>query len=226
MNHPAQMKVEKTYRIDDAGNADVERSWILTNTNTQDIDLTNLEFYVTESVNTLGNVRAFDLSGNLDFSQEATGSDIEISVKPRISKLSSCQEYKMTLQYSFPNFVHKLREIWFFADLIEGLAEPPTSGIPKKMDVTLRVFLPDLDKKFWQSRFHSSSPQALDLSKKDKNAFRKDEALEWNCSVSSNQNYQIRLIYGVKTNTPITNFMTAVGTAFIVGLIGYGFKLL
>ena len=112
-----RISIEKVYKIDDVGNVDVERSWILFNPDKEDIDLTDHEFYVIESVNTLTSLKAFDSNGNLDFLHEDKGDDIEIIVKPRITKLGSYQKYKITLQYHFPNVVHKLSDIWFFTQI-------------------------------------------------------------------------------------------------------------
>jgi hypothetical protein len=212
-----RISIEKIYRIDDAGNADIERSWIIVNPNNKDIDLTNHVFYVDESVNTLGNLKAFDSDGTLEYLQEEKGSDIEIVVTPRISKLASHQNYKMTLQYHFPNFVHKLGDIWFFTDLY-GVYEPPSAYIPKKTDIMIQVYLPKLGKRLWEKPYHESSPPAIDLSKRDTKSYE-NSVLEWKCSLSSQQNYQIRLIYGIRTNTRLANFITAVPSLIVGGLI-------
>ena len=37
--------------------------------------------------------------------------------------------------------------------------------------------------------------------------------LEWKCSLSQQQNYPIKLVYGIKTNAKLTNFITGVGTS-------------
>jgi hypothetical protein len=215
----AQMRVslEKIYRLDRAGNANVERSWILENPSSEEIEMTDYVFYVNESINTLGNVKAFDSNGKLEYYEEFRGSDIEINVKPRIKKLGSYQKYNITLQYHFPSFVHKLGEMWFFSDLICGIDDPPSDSISSKMDVTIRVELPNLEKKFWQKCFHESFPNCNEATDK--------HALEWKCSLSPQQNYPIKLVYGIQTNAKLTSFITGIGTITIGAIIKTAFDI-
>lgn len=225
--HPTKINVEKTYGIDDAGNANIERSWILVNTRDQEFDISNLAPYVIEFVNTLADVKALDSSGELEFRQEQYGSGIKIKVKPRISKLGPLQQYKMSLRYSFPNYVHKLGSIWFFADTIEGMSESPSaSTISDRMEITLQVALPKLRKSFWESFYHESSPLGKELSEVKNPQYADTTIIEWKCSLSPQQNLTLRLIYGVRTNARLANFLTAVATAIVVGLVSYGMDLL
>jgi hypothetical protein len=220
-----RISVDKIYKIDKAGNANVERSWIMYNPNNEDIDLTDYEFYVIESVNTLGSVKAFDSKGDIVFSQEDMGDDIEIVVKPRIMKLGSLQEYKITLQYHFPSIVHKLGDIWFFSDTIYGIEPQPNTHISKRMDAKIQVFLPNLKKTFLQTSYHESNPIAIDHSEKENPIFKDNTALEWNCSLSPRQRYQFKLFYGIKTRAKLTAFITAVGTVIVAELVRLAFRL-
>lgn len=221
---PMHISIDKTYKIDNAGNIDVERIWILSNPNNEDVDLTDHEFYVIESVNTLGIIKAFDSNGNLGFSQEDKSDDIEISVKPRITKLGSYQEYRITLQYHFPSFIHKLGDLWFFTDTIYGIDRPP-NGISKRIDVKIQVFLPNLEKAFWQTRYHESFPKAIDHSKENNPIYKNKIPLEWNCSLSSGQRFQFRLFYGIKANAKLVTVIAAIGTVIISELIRLVFRI-
>jgi len=220
--------VEKIYKIDNAGNVDVERSWILINQTRQDVDISELSLYVRETVNILAKARAKDSSGNLELREERQGSMIKLSVSPRSRVLGSLQRYKMTLLYQFPSNVHKLGDVWLFSDIIAGADTSSFANlISDKMDLRLRVVLPKLKKWFWQTIFHQSEPLCRELTKEEKSPQHTDNTvLEWTSSIPSDYNYRVELIYGVKTNTLLTSFLVAVGTVIITGLINYGFQLL
>ncbi len=165
---PIKIEVEKIYRIDTAGNADVERKWILTNQTLEDIDISGLSLYVIEYVNNLSDVRALDSSGELEFKEERKGSGIKMKVKPRIKSMNSRLKYEMSLLYHFPSYVHKLGNTWFFADMVSGIDESVfTNVVSDKMNLKLQVILPQLKKRFWQRLFQESSPKGKKLEKEE-----------------------------------------------------------
>jgi hypothetical protein len=221
-----RLSVEKIYKIDKAGNANIERSWTLSNPNNEDIDLNEYGLLLIESIKTLTNLKVFDSNGNLEVFQEDKGDDIEILVKPRIKKLGSYQDYKITLQYIFPNFVHKFGDIWFFADTMIGIEEDPESPFPRRMDVKLQVFLPNLEKTFLQNSYHETYPNAIKNSGENNQIYKDNTVLEWQCSLSSRQRFQFQLFYGIRTNTKLVTFITTVATTIIVALIRLGFDIL
>lgn len=220
--------MEKIYKIDNAGNVDIERSWILTNQTRQDVDISELVLYVRELGNMLANAKAKDPSGSLDLRPEKQGSEIKLRVFPRINTLSSRQKYKMTVLYQFPSNVHKLGDVWLFSDTISGMDTSSFANlISDKMDLRLRVVLPKLKKRFWQSILHESAPLCRELTKEEKSSQYMDNmVLEWTSSLFSDYIYRAELIYGVKTKTWFTNILSVVGGAIITGIIGYGFNLL
>jgi len=220
--------VEKVYRIDNAGNIDVERDWILTNQTHKDVDISELSLYIIEHINTLANVKASDSSGDLEFYQEQSGSGIKIGVLPRIKKLSSLQKYRTSLLYRLPNHVRKLGKVWFFSDLISGIEKLSFEDlISDKMDIKLQVILPNLRKRFWQSLFHESAPLGKELAKAEIDPqYMDNTVLEWTSSLFPERNFVVRLIYGTKTNTQLTSILTVVATAIAAGLIKYLFDLL
>lgn len=220
--------VEKIYKIDNSGNVDVERSWILTNRTRQDVDISKLSFYVGETVEDLVTPEAKDSSGSLDVRQEKRGSTIELEISPRINTLSSHQKYKMTLLYQFPNNVHKLGDVWFFSDLISGMNTSAFSKlISEKMDLELRVILPKLKKRFWQNVFYESNPKCKELAKGEKGSQHfGNTILEWTSSLFSDGIRRVELVYGVKTNIILTTFLTFLATVFIAELIKYAFDIL
>lgn len=223
---PIQIEVEKKYWIDTAGNADVERKWILRNQSLEDIDISGLSLYVIEYVNDLSDVKASDSSGGLEFKEERMGSAIKMKVKPRIEKMNSRLKYEMSLSYHFPSYAHKLGDAWFFSDMISGLDESAfTSIISSKMNLKLQVTLPRLKKRFWQKLFNESSPKGKKEESKPEESGKK-MTLTWRNSLSPERNYIIRLIYGVRTHSPIVSMTTAIGTAIIVGLISLAFDFL
>ncbi|MDH5451046.1 MAG: hypothetical protein OEX77_09175 [Candidatus Bathyarchaeota archaeon] len=228
MQQPIKVDIEKIYKIDKAGNLDVERSWTLNNQTHQDVDISELSFYVVEFVNTLANLKAFDSSGDLEFRQERRGSGTKMKAIPRIDKLSPLQKYKMTLLYQLPSYVYKLGDAWLFSDLISGMGRSGFEElISENMGIKLRVILPKLKKRFWQSIFHESSPLGRELTKEEKNPSVIDNVvLEWTSSLSSEYNYVVRLIYGIRTNTQLISILTVAITAIVTGLINYGFSLL
>jgi len=224
-----EVKIEKIYKIDKVGNIDVERSWILLNRAERDIDISELRFYLYEVAGAVTNVRAEDSSGVLtSFTRSKIGSKIKISLDPRLTTLSSQQTYKMTLFYQFPSEVHKLGDVWLFYDLIEGMNTSEfRSLVSDRTDVTLQVILPKLEKRFWQTIFHESTPKGRELSTDEKTRKTEEHSvLDWITSLSSDDNYTVELIYGIKTNTLLAQFLTAAATAIAVGLIGYIFKLI
>jgi len=228
MHARIKIDVEKIYRIDDAGNIDVERSWTLTNQTHKDVELSELAFYVGETADALANAKARDSSGSLDVIQEKQRSEIKLTVFPRANSLGSLQKYKMTLLYQLPSNVHKLGDVWLFSDIISGMN---TSGfgslLSDKMDLRLCVVLPKLKKSFWQSILYESSPLCRELTREERTSeFAGKRVLEWTSSLFSDRHYRVELIYGVKTNTKLTSFLTAVATVIVVGLIKYGFDLL
>lgn len=225
---PIKIGVEKIYKIDNAGNVDVERSWILTNQTHEDVDLSELAFYVGETVNNLAKAKAKDSSGSLELSQEKQGSMIKLKVFPRINTLHSLQKYKITLLYQFPSNVHKLGNVWLFSKTISGMNTSSFANlISNKIDVKIRVVLPKLKKRFWQSFHYESAPLCRELKKKEKSSQHTDNTvLEWTSSLFSNDNYEVELIYEVKTNTQLTNFLIVIGTTIIVGLINFFFHIL
>jgi len=77
---PIKIAVAKIYKIDEAGNVDVERSWILSNQTQQDVDMSKVDLYVGETVDALANARAKDSSGSLDIRQERKGSTVKLAV--------------------------------------------------------------------------------------------------------------------------------------------------
>jgi len=215
--------VEKVYKIDNVGNVDIERSWILTNQTRQDVDISELVLYVRELGNMLANAKAEDSSGSLDLRPEKQGSEMKLRVFPRINTLSSRQKYKMTVLYQFPSNVHKLGDVWLFSDTISGMNTSSFSNIiSNKMDLKLQVVLPKLKKRFWQSIFHESAPLCRELAEEEKSSqYINNTVFEWTSSLFSDYIYRAELIYGVKTNTQLTNFLYALGTAIIAGSIGY-----
>lgn len=225
---PIKIDMEKIYKIDNAGNVNVERSWILTNQTNQDVDISELSLYVSEVVSSLTNAKAKDSSGSLDLHQGKKGSMIKLGVSPRTNTLSSRQKYKLTLLYQFPSGVHKLGDMWLFSDIISGMDTSSFANlISNKMDLKLRVVLPKLKKRFWQSVSHESAPLCRELTKEEKSSHYVDNrVLEWTSSLFSDNNCRVELIYGVETKTWLTNILSVVGTAIITGLIGYGFYLL
>jgi len=226
---PLKVDFEKIYRIDRVGNVDVERSWTLLNRAGNDIDISQLRFYVTEVAGVVTNVRAEDSSGPItSFTQSRIGSKTKISIDPRPTTLSSQQSYKMTLFYRLTSLVHKLGDIWPFTDSIEGMNTSQFSSLlSDKSDVRLQVVLPILEKRFWQTLFYESEPKGSELSTEEKT--RKDEehkVLEWRTSLFSDDWYTVELVYGIKTNTRLAQFLTVVGTAIVVGVINLLFKLI
>ena len=220
--------MEKIYKIDNAGNVDVERSWILTNQTRQDVDISELSFYVGETVNILAKARAKDSSGSLELRDERRGSMIKLSVLPRSRVLSSRQVYKMTLLYQFPSDVHPLGDVWVFSETHSGMNTSSFANlISDKMDLRLQVVLPKLKKWFWQSIFHESYPLCKELTKEEKSSQYKDNTvLEWTNSLFSDSICRVQLIYEVKAKTWLTHILSVVGGATIAGLIKYGFDLL
>jgi len=222
------MDIEKIYKIDEAGNIDIERSLTLTNQVNYDVDISELALYVNETVNSLVNARAMDSSGDLDIHQKRQGSKIKMTVYPRIDTLSKLQKYKITWLYQFPNEVHKLGNVWLFYDIISGM---DTTGfdtlISDKKDIKLQVVLPKLKKGFWESTFHESAPFCKELAKNDKSpAYTERIVLEWTNSLFSDSNCRVELIYGVRPNTRLVQFLTAVSTAIVTGIVSYLFSRL
>lgn len=225
---PIKIDWEKIYKIDEAGNADVERNWILINQTNQDVDISEVAVYVGEAVDALANAQAKDSSGSLDIRQERMDSIVKLGVSPRINALSSFQKYEITLQYQLPNCAHKLGEMWLFYDLISGMnAKGFSKLISDKTDLKLRVILPKLKRRFWESAFHESNPFFRELKKEEKSSQYVDNiVLELTSSLFSDSIRRIELIYGVKTNTKLTSFLIFLGTVFIAELIKYLFNLL
>lgn len=220
--------MEKIYKIDDAGNVDVERSWTLTNQTRRDVDISKFSLYVGEIVEVLAKPEAKDSSGSLDLHQEKRGSMIELEVSPRMATLSPLQKYKIALLYQFPNNAHELGNVWLFSDLISGMN---TSGFSKlisdKMDLKLRVILPKLKKRFWQSIFHESNPKCRELTKQEKGSqYAGNHVLERTSSLFSGDICRIELIYGLKTDTKLTSSLIFLATVFISESIRYVFNLL
>jgi len=226
---PLRVDFEKIYKIDEVGNVEVERSWTLLNRATTDIDISDLRFYVNEVVGVVTNVKAEDSSGTMSsFEVSKIGSKTKISLDPRPTTLSPQQSYKMTLLYQLQSLVHKLGDAWLFTDLIEGMNTSQFSSlISNRTDVTLQVVLPRFKKRFWQTIFHESEPHGLELlaNKKTRNIER-HTVLQWRTSLLSDSNYTLELIYGIKTNTRLVQFLTAVGTAVIIGIVNLVFKLI
>lgn len=223
-----RVNVEKIYTIDDAGNVNIERSWILTNEIDQNVSIHDLCFYIAEVVNSLGEVNASDSTGNLEFRQKRHGSGIKLEVKPRIDNLGPLQKYQIVLHYSLPSFVHKLGEAWFFADLICGMPRPSFENpISNNMDIKLQLVLPKLKKNFWQAIYHESYPSTIVLPKEQKKPFNSGNiVLEYKSSLFPEDNFEVKLVYGIRTRTRLTSFLSVVGTAIITGLISYGFSRL
>jgi hypothetical protein len=227
LSQKMHLSVEKIYKIDDAGNADVERKWILSNPSSEDIDLNDYGLVLTETVNTMGNLKVFDSKGSLEYtSEDKGGDDIEVFVKPRIKKIGCYQDYEIILQYHLPSFVHKLGGIWLFTDTMIGMIEDPESPFPKRMDAKLQVVLPKLKKTFLQRQYHESCPHALDQTREKNQRYNNKTILEWKCSLSSKQRFPFQLFYGIETNAKITTFITTIVTTIIVALINLGFNLL
>jgi len=209
--------VEKIYKIDNAGNVDVERSWILTNQTRQDVDISELSLYVRELSNMLASARAKDSSGSLDLHPEKQGSMIKLSVFPRINTLSPHQKYKMTLLYQFPSNVHKLGDVWLFSDTVSGMNTTSFANlISDKMDLKFQVVLPKLKKRFWQSILHESAPKCRELAREEKSSqYIDNPVFEWTSSVFSDYIYRTELIYGIKTRTWLTNILSVMGGSII-----------
>lgn len=225
---PIEIDWEKKYRIDEAGNVDVERNWILINRTNRDVDISEVAVYVEETVDALVNAQAKDSSGSLDIRQEGRGSIFKLGVSPRIDVLSPSQKYEITLEYQFPNNVHKLGEMWLFSDMISGInTEEFSELITDKTDLKLRVVLPRLNKRFWQSAFHESNPLFKELPKEEKSSQYADNiVLALTSSLFSNSVRRVELVYGVRTNAKLAGFLIFLGTAFIGKSIDYAFNWL
>jgi len=118
--------------------------------------------------------------------------------------------------------------MWLFSDLISGMN---TKGFSKlisdKTDLKLRVILPILKRRFWQSAFHESNPFFRELKKEEKDSqYVNNIVLEITSSLFSDSIRKVELIYGIKTNTKLTSFLIFLGTVFIGELIKYLFNLL
>jgi hypothetical protein len=223
-----KLEVEKIYKIDVAGNTDIERVWILTNETSQNIDMNDLSVYVVEIVNALSEINATDSEGRLESRQKQEGSGIKVEVKPRINNLGPFQKYQITLKYYLPSFVHKLGEAWFFADSISGMAKPSFENpVSNKMDIKLKLILPKLKKSFWQTIYHESHPLTYVLPKEQKNLLHPSNTiLECKSSLFPQDNFEIKLVYGIRTRTRLTSFLSVVGSATVTGLITYFFSQL
>lgn len=203
-----KLNVEKIYKIDEAGNTKIERVWFLTNKTSQNISINDLSVYVIEFVNALSEINATDSNGNLEFRQKREGSGIKVEVKPGINNLGPLQKYTINLKYYLPSFVHKLGEAWFFADSIGGMANSSfESPISNEMDVKLQMILPKLKKGFWQTIYHESQPMTNTLPKEQKHSvYSSNTVLECKSSVGPQDNFEIKLVYGVRTEHSLSVF--------------------
>jgi len=225
---PIKIDVEKIYKIDEVGNVDVERSWIFTNQTSQDVDMSELSFYVKEIVGNLVDATAKDSSGILDLAQERDGSAIKLIMNPRINTLNSHAKYTMTLNYNLANNVNQLGHVWLFSSTISGFDTSSFANlILDKVDFKLQVILPKLKKNLLQNIFYESAPICREVAKGETSFQLVDnKVLEWKKSLFSSDNCRVELIYGIRTNVRLTSFLSATATAISVGLIKLVFDLL
>jgi len=220
---------EKTYFIDKAGNAQVEKKWNLHNPASVAINITDLYLYTTETWRSITNIEAHDNSGILPRPTcKSIGVEHTIIVKPRIDSLVPDQKYTIIINYKMSEIVSRLGEIWLFSEYFTWSGKKKGRGAlaDPRSDVKIKFLLPKLTKwyEIWKTVFSESKPLAKEMNVSEREYCKE---LEWNESFSSKGDaIFLHLIYGVKKRERLLNVITAVTTAVLVKSIDYLFKIL